>query len=102
VITEDGITDMSTASSVGFIAWNEIESISVIRVFTQRVIAIAVYDIDKLLHRISPAKQKVIKANLKLNYPPIAIPINTADVNFNEVLSIIQNKLNEHNLRVNN
>ena len=102
VITEDGITDMSSACSVGFIAWNEIESVSVIRVFSQRLIAITVYDIDKVLNRISSAKQKVIKANLKLNYPPIAIPINTADVNFNEVLSIIQSKLNEHNLRVNN
>lgn len=93
IIGEEGITDMSNASSVGFVAWKEIESVSVRRVLTQKFIGITVYDIDKLMNGISPMKQNLIKANLKFKYPPISISFNTADTEFGEVLSIIQNRL---------
>lgn len=92
IIGEDGITDMSSVSSVGFVAWEEIESVSVRRILSQKFIGITVYDIDKLMNGISPMKQKAIKANLKLKYPPISISLNTADMEFSEVLSIIQNR----------
>lgn len=93
IIGEEGITDTSNASSIGFVAWEEIESVSVIRVLTQKFIGITVYDIDKLMNGSSTMKQKAIKANLKLKYPPISISLNTADAKISEVLSIIQNRL---------
>lgn len=92
IIGEHGITDMSNASSVGFVAWKEIESVSVRRVLTQKFIGITVYDIDKLMNGISAMKQNAIKVNMKFKYPPISITLNTADMEFNEVLSIIQNR----------
>ncbi|MFZ7119880.1 MAG: STM3941 family protein [Eubacteriaceae bacterium] len=92
IIGKDGITDMSNANSVGFVAWKEIESVSVRRVFVQKFIGITVYDFDKLMNGISPMKQNTIKANMKLKYPPICIPLNTADTEFSEVLSIVQNR----------
>ncbi|MDP4094740.1 MAG: STM3941 family protein [Bacillota bacterium] len=99
IISDDGITDMTTAGSKVFIPWSEIKSISVRKVFTQRFIGIDVYDLDKLMSGISPAKQKIITANLRLKYPPISISLNMANKKFSDVLSLIQNKLNEANLK---
>ncbi|MBX4262370.1 hypothetical protein KTC96_06335 [Clostridium estertheticum] len=93
IVGEDGITDMSNATSVGFVAWEEIEFVSVRRVLTQKFIGITVYDIDKLMKRIPTSKQNAIKANIKFKYPPISIPLNTADMKFNKVLSLIQDRL---------
>ena len=97
VIGKDGIIEMSTASSVGFVAWEEIESLLVFRVFAQKFIGINVYDLDKLMTRISPIKQMSVKANLLFRFPPLAISLETADGKFNEVLSIMQKRLKEHN-----
>lgn len=42
------ITDKSTVSSVGFIGWQEIQSINVIKSFGQQYIGITVYDLVNL------------------------------------------------------
>lgn len=96
LITESGITDMSTACGAGFIAWEEIQSINVKKSFTQEFIAITVYDLNKLMRRISSHKQVAMKMNLMLNYPPVAISLNTADIELNEVVLLIQKRLEEH------
>lgn len=96
IIGEDGITDMSTVFSVGFIPWEEIKSVYVKKICYERFIGITVHDINTLTKRISFLKQVGIKINLFLNYPPVAINLSTADVEFNEVLELVQNRLEEY------
>lgn len=96
IISDEGITDMSTMSSVGIITWDEIESINAKRIFTEKFIGITVYDIDKIMNRISSSKQMAIRVNMKLNYPPIGISLNTANLKFDYVLSLMQARLEEY------
>ena len=99
VISEAGITDMSTVSSIGFVAWEEIQSINVLqKKFTKNFIEIDVYDINKLMKRVSFLKQLTIKANIMFKYPPVAILLSTADMEINEVLLILQKKFEEHRI----
>ncbi|GAA0774189.1 hypothetical protein GCM10008908_23620 [Clostridium subterminale] len=99
LIGEDGITDRSTASSVGFIAWQEIQSIYVQKSFNQRFIGISIYDLNNFMKRISPIKRIIIKINLMLNYAPLSISLDTADMEFNDVLSLLQKRLEEYRSR---
>lgn len=96
LIGKDGVTDMSTACSVGFIDWQEIQSINVKKSFGQEYIVITVYDLSKLMERISTAKQIALKANRIFKSPPVAISLFTADIEINEVLSMIHMRLEEH------
>jgi hypothetical protein len=100
LIAENGITDMSTASSVGFISWEEIQAIKVQKSFTEKFIGITVYDLNKLMKRISLEKQIVIKISLILKYTPISISLNTAELEFDTVLDLLQKKLEEHRMNL--
>jgi hypothetical protein len=100
LIGQDGITDMSTASSIGFIAWEEIKSIYVQKSFNQKFIGINIYDLDKLMKRISLLRRTVIKINLILKFPPVAINLDTADIEFNEALLLIEKNLEHHKIHL--
>lgn len=98
IIGEQGITDMSTACSVGFIPWEEIKNIYVEKSCGQKFIGVTIYDLNKLMERISPIKRVVIKASLVLKYAPVGINLNTADMEFDKALSLIQEKLEKHRM----
>lgn len=89
---------MSTACSVGFIPWEEIKNIYVEKSCGQKFIGITIYDLNKLMERISPIKRVVIKASLVLKYAPVGINLNTADMEFDKALSLIQEKLEKHRM----
>ncbi|MBU3134052.1 hypothetical protein J1C67_09370 [Clostridium gasigenes] len=99
IIDKNGITDISTLFSVGFIGWQEIKSINVRKRSRKEYIIITVYDLSKLMKRISPAKRLAIKLNLILKYFPIeisALLLSTADIEFNELASLLQKGLEEY------
>lgn len=97
-IEANGINDMSTLSSVGFIGWQEIQSISVQKKSGKEFIGITVYDLNTLMKRISPAKKIVMKASLIFKYPPIAISLAGAETDINEVVLLIQRRLEEYRI----
>ena len=99
IIGKNGITDMSTLSSVGFISWQEIKSINIRKKYGQKYIGITVYSLSKLMDRISIVKQVAIKINLILKYSPVeisALSLGTADIEFNKVVSLLRKRLEEH------
>ncbi|MGH4121032.1 STM3941 family protein [Clostridium sp.] len=100
LIGNEGITDMSTVTSVGFIAWGEIESISV-KNSTQRFIAVTVYNPIEIKKRISLLKRVAMKSNTILHIPPVLILLNIVDIEFNEALSLMQKKLEEYRTNLN-
>ena len=99
IIDKNGITDISTLFSVGFIGWQEIKSINVRKKSRKEYIIITVYDLNKLMKRISPAKRLAIKLNLILKHFPIeisALLLSTADIEFNKLASLLQERLEEY------
>jgi hypothetical protein len=99
IISETGITDISNASSIGFVPWEEIKSVSIIKVLSQKFIGITVYDLDKLINGLPLFKRIIIMANLKLKYPPINITLSTSNMELSEVLSLMQNQLHNRQLK---
>lgn len=99
-IGKDGITDMSTAFSVGFIDWQEIQSINVEKIFGQEYIVITVYDLSKIMKRISSAKQVTLKASIIFKSPPVTISLLTADIEINEVVSMLKMRLEEYRTNI--
>ena len=51
------------------------------------------------MKRISLLKKIVIKINLMLRYAPLSINLYTADMDFHEVLAVLQEGLEEHRAR---
>lgn len=99
IIREDGILDMSTLSSIGLIPWEHIKSLKIQRMFSIRFIGIDVYDLDKILNGASLLARLNIKFSLLLKYPPLSINVNTADIELNTLLLLIQEKLEEYRAR---
>ncbi|MCB2305646.1 hypothetical protein LGL08_00255 [Clostridium estertheticum] len=96
LIGKDGITDMSTLCSVGFLEWKEIQSINIQKSFGQRYIGLNVYKLNELMKRISITKRIAMKVNLIFRHPPVLILLDTANIEFNEAVSLIQMRLVEH------
>ncbi|MCJ7689111.1 MAG: hypothetical protein MUO60_07315 [Clostridiaceae bacterium] len=95
LIGDDGITDMSTAFSVGFIAWGEIQSINVKRAYMQKYIVVTVYDSTEISKRISFFKRVTMKANTIFHSPPVLILLGIADIEFNETVALMQKRLED-------
>ena len=97
-IDNKGITDTATLSSIGFIDYNNIKSVYAFEKLKQKFLAIDLIDLHKVINNISPFKKLIIKFNLKLKYPVICINLDTSDMDLDEVLRIINDRL-EDNLK---
>ena len=97
-IDNKGITDTATLSSIGFIDYNNIKSVYAFEKLKQKFLAIDLIDLHKFINNISPFKKFIIKFNLKLKYPVICINLDTSDMKLDEVLRIINDRL-EDNLK---
>lgn len=98
IINDAGITDTSTAFSVGFISWDEIKFVRIQQSQNQKFIGVFVNDVNTIMNRVPLLKRLIIKANLALNYAPISISLNTANTDLSKVLSLIRSKLKEHQI----
>lgn len=96
LIGKDGITDTSTATSVGFISWGEIQSINVKRIYMQKYIVVTVYDFTEISKRISFLKRVTMKANSIFHCPQILILLDVAEIEFNEALSLMKKRSEEY------
>lgn len=97
IINNEGISDTSTMTSVGFVPWEEIKSVKIVTIVSQKYIGIEVNDIDNLMSRISFAKKLAIKSNSIIKYPPIIISLNSSELKIDKVFSIINERLEEYN-----
>ncbi|SHH60044.1 hypothetical protein SAMN02745941_00461 [Clostridium intestinale DSM 6191] len=95
-IDNKGITDTATLSSIGFIDYNNIKSVYAFEKLKQKFLAIDLIDLHKVINNISPFKKFIIKFNLKLKYPVICINLDTSDMDLDEVLIIINDRLEDN------
>lgn len=97
VIKWDSIEDYSSASAVGKIMYGEIKSIQVVNIFGQRVIGIWPKDSDEFVKRLSKAKQRAAKMNMKMNFPPVSMRVDTAkDMTIEDIYTLLEKRLEDY------
>lgn len=90
VINNEGITDNSSAVSVGFIPWEEITRIGSTEVFSQKFVLIFVDDPEKYLNRpSSEISRKAAKSNYNNYGTPITISANSLKINFKKLVGTL-------------
>lgn len=95
IIANDGILDNSSGVSAGKILWTDIEDLSVIKIYRQKLIMLQVNNpqdyIDK---QESGLKRSIMTMNYKMYGTPLSITSNGLKISFDELLITLTNKLN--------
>lgn len=99
VISENGITDVGGVCGVGFIGWQDIKKIYSYYPKGKKYIGIEVFELEKVMNRISTIEQKHIQDNLRRDYPPISIKIHKANKSIEKILEIMQNEMRMYNIK---
>lgn len=79
IIKENGVDDTSTATSVGFIKYEQIQEIVIGKILGKECIGIYLLDIDGFLGALPSVKQKTIQRNLANKFPPILLRIDSIE-----------------------
>lgn len=79
IIKENGVEDTSTATSVGFIKYEDIKEIVIGKILGKECIGIHLTDINTFLESLPPVKQKAIKSNLANKFPPILLRVDSIE-----------------------
>ena len=90
IIDSKGITDNSSAISLGFIPWEEIDSAYIGEVLENRFIELKIKDEEKYLNNLSFLKKFFINYNRKIGHEISCITLNTTDYSLDEVLTEIK------------
>ena len=86
VIDREGITDRTSATSVGFIEWRDVIGIRSEQVLSTKILLIDTSDPQKYLQRASnKALAKLMQGNMSMYGTPITIAANTIDYNFKDL-----------------
>jgi Double zinc ribbon len=85
IVNREGITDNSTATSIGLIRWDEISQITLFTMGTTRHLGIDLHDREALLGRLPPAKASLLRAGFRITNVPISIPQTTLTVSADEL-----------------
>ena len=96
-----GLIDNSSGVSVGQILWNNIENISVIKIFGQKLILIKVNNPQEYINKqVNYVKKKVMQTNMNLYGAPLSITSNALKIKFDELLNILNGHLNANRKHV--
>lgn len=79
IIRENGVEDTSTATSVGFISYDDIKEIVIGKILGKESIGIYLTDINGFLETLPPVKQKAINSNLANKFPPILLRVESIE-----------------------
>lgn len=88
-INEEGITDHTTAISLGFIPWKDIENVYVGTVFGEKFIELKIKYEDKYLQNLNFIKKMFIYGQKRMGHQIACITLNTTSYSISEVLTVI-------------
>lgn len=88
-INEEGITDHTTAISLGFIPWKDIETVYVGRVLGEQFIELKIKNEDKYFRNLNFIKKMFIYGQKRMGHQIACITLNTTSYSINEVLTLI-------------
>jgi hypothetical protein len=94
IIDEAGITDYSTATSIGFIPWTDIAEIRTEQVMSSKFMLIFTKDPIPFLEKVTGIRRKLLEANMKMYGTPFAITSNTLQYDFNSLEKLLRERLN--------
>jgi len=89
-IDENGITDNTTATSVGLIHWADITEIKTKQIMSTKSLLIFISNPDKYLDRANGCKRILMKVNMKMCGTPLSITPNTLNVGFDKLERLIK------------
>lgn len=96
IIDNIGLIDNSSGVSAGQILWSDIEDISVLEIHRQKLIMLQVKNpqdyIDK---QTSVLKKKLMQMNFNIYGTPLSITSNSLQIKFEELLHILNDRLNK-------
>lgn len=95
ILHKEGFIEHSTMASLGFVAWDDVTTITSWVVGKQRMVGVSIKDIDKLLSGKSWYKRKLTYANMTCGYPPITINLNSTKKNIDDVILMMNHFLEE-------
>lgn len=79
IIKENGVEDTSTATSVGFVTYDNIKEIVIGKILGKECIGLYLTDINVFLESLPPVKQKAIQSNLANKFPPILLRVDSVE-----------------------
>lgn len=80
IVNNKGITDYTSAISVGFIPWDDIERIYIGSQQGNKFIELQIKDEEKYLRNMSFIKKKTVMANKKLGHQIVLITLNSTGI----------------------
>jgi hypothetical protein len=93
IIDSNGITDNSSASSIGLIEWNDISEIRTKQVMSTKFLLIDIVNPEKYIGKAKNGFQaKLMKANMNMYETPLSITSNTLKYDFGELEKLIRNE----------
>ena len=96
VLNRQGLTDNSSAISVGFVPWSEVSRIEEHQIQKQRFISIFVDNPDKYMNAGNVLQRKARQANLKMCGTPISISSNALKMKYDDLYSVIEDYLSRY------
>lgn len=97
IIDENGITDHSSATSVGLIEWNDISEIKIKRILSTKHLLIEVKNPAKYIEtEKNSLKAKLLQSNRRISGTPISITSNTLKCDFSELKKLIETEFEKY------
>ncbi|HHX61333.1 MAG TPA: hypothetical protein GX707_11580 [Epulopiscium sp.] len=95
-INDQGITDCGSKVGVGLIKWEDIKSVKLGRMFTEKFVSIELLDEEAFFSKLPKGIQKFQKVNRRMGFAPINLSMQTAKITPEEVVEVIQIRLDTY------
>jgi hypothetical protein len=99
ILDKKGITDNSSAVSVGLILWIDIISIRTGKIKSTSFLILEVKNPDEYIEKCSKFKQLLLKANYKMYGTPITISSTGLKSNFDSLEQLIHSEFEKYNYK---
>ena len=101
IITEESVTDSSSALSLGEVLFSEIERFEIMNVYGQRTIGIVPVDTEQFMERLTKSQKKNAKLCLDRGYPPVSLRVDTAkDMTTEHIFALLEKRLADYKRRI--
>ncbi|WP_077404833.1 STM3941 family protein [Cellulophaga omnivescoria] len=97
IIDSSGITDNSSATSVGLIEWNDIFDIKTKKIMSTKFLLINIKNPEKYIGKAKSAtKAKLMRSNMKMYGTPLSITSNNLKYDFEKLEQLIQTEFKQN------
>ena len=95
IISKEGITDHSSYTAGGYIAWEEVRDITLYDLFNQRMIGIKLHDTDKFMSQQTGVKKMLMNTNKNMVDAPVNIAEASLPIGIEQLYLIMMKKWKE-------